>query len=158
MSRFEDDREVFAIGDLHGNHAGLRNILLRCSIIDRKDRWIARDIHLVQLGDILGRGGEPGKIFTLLKRLEQEAVDFGSQVHMLLGNHEAMSISGMLVYNTMEEFQDLADESLLETVGEEDGINERPGVRAAAGRESNGEKGGYGRRLDMLGARGFREA
>ena len=27
----------------------------------------------MQLGDILGRGGEPGKIFKLLKRLETEA-------------------------------------------------------------------------------------
>ena len=114
MTTFNGINQVIAVGDLHGNYDGLRAILIRCGVLDKKDRWIAKNTHLVQLGDVLGRGGEPGKIFRLLKRLEQEAPDFGSQVHLLLGNHEAMSISGMLMYNTVEEFRDLAGEDWLE--------------------------------------------
>ena len=67
-----------------------RYVMEKTGILDRRDRWAAHDTRLVQLGDILGRGGEPGKIFRLLKRLEQEAPAYGSSVHVLLGNHEAM--------------------------------------------------------------------
>ena len=114
QSVFPEADKILAVGDLHGNYAGFRRILLEAGIIDKRGHWRARDTHLVQLGDILGRGGEPGKIFKLLKRLEAEAPEFGSCVHVLLGNHEAMSMSGLTIYNTMEEFQDLAGEDMLE--------------------------------------------
>jgi hypothetical protein len=163
---------IVAVGDLHGNFPGLRRILQRTGLIDRRDRWCAHDTHLVQLGDILGRGGEPGKIFRLLGRLEQEAPAFGSRVHVLLGNHEAMSMSGMLMYNTLEEFRDLADQDLIAPSeadltdggigrGAEDGTSfegrgepSADGARVPAG-------GGGGRlagRLDMLGCREFRDS
>lgn len=139
---------IVAIGDLHGNYAGFHRILQKTGILDRKDRWAARDTHLVQLGDILGRGGEPGKIFRLLKRLEQEAPAFNSRVHVLLGNHEAMSMSGMLMYNTLEEFRDLADEDLLEPA--------REGVRE--GRRAAAPDLRLGKRLDLMGCREFRDS
>ena len=142
--------KVVAVGDLHGNYAGLHRILQQTGLIDRRDRWIARDTHLVQLGDILGRGGEPGKIFRLLKRLEVEAVDLGSRVHILLGNHEAMSMSGMLMYNTMEEFRDFAEEDLLEPYrGEPAMEGKRFGAAAVDVR--------LGNRLDIMGCREFRD-
>ena len=142
---------IVAVGDVHGNYAGLRRILAKTGIIDRKDRWAARDTHLVQLGDILGRGGEPGKIFRLLKRLEQEAPAFGSRVHVLLGNHEAMSMSGMLMYNTLEEFRDLADERLLDPVPD--------GAAGEAWRSApEALLRGLGRRLDIMGCREFRDS
>lgn len=142
---------IVAVGDLHGNYAGLHRILLKTGIIDRRDRWIASDTHLVQLGDILGRGGEPGKIFRLLKRLEQEAPASGSRVHILLGNHEAMSMSGMLMYNTLEEFRDLADEDLLESA---------QGEPAAEGRRFGSTSADLrlGKRLDLMGCREFRDS
>ena len=113
-SAYRGIRQVIAIGDLHGNYAGFKTILRRCGLIGRHDAWIARDTHLVQMGDVLGRGGEPGKIFRLLRRLEQEAPESGSRVHLLLGNHEAMSMRGLLAYNTLQEFQDMADAGLLD--------------------------------------------
>lgn len=142
---------IVAIGDLHGNYAGLHRILQKTGILDRRDRWVAHDTRLVQLGDILGRGGEPGKIFRLLKRLEQEAPRYGSSVHVLLGNHEAMSMSGMLMYNTLEEFRDLAEEDLLETA--RGGAPREDRDRGASPAELR-----MGRRLDLMGCREFRDS
>ena len=130
---------VVAVGDLHGNHAGLRRILRETCLLDRKDRWVARDTHLVLLGDVLGRGGEPGKIFALVRRLEAEAPARGSRVHLLLGNHEAMNLGGILRYNTLEEFRDLSEAGLGEAAD--------PGLDPQ-----------LGKRLDALGARAFRIA
>jgi hypothetical protein len=170
MSRsiHEGAGRIVAVGDLHGNFPGLRRILQRAGLIDRRDRWCAHDTHLVQLGDILGRGGEPGKIFRLLGRLEREAPAFGSRVHLLLGNHEAMSMSGMIMYNTLEEFRDLADQDLLAPSGEghpDVGTGRDPhGGGAAEGREGRGDgrtrvpAGRPGSRLDMLGCREFRDS
>lgn len=154
QSVFPEADKILAVGDLHGNYAGFRRILLEAGIIDKRGHWRARDTHLVQLGDILGRGGQPGKIFKLLKRLEAEAPEFGSRVHVLLGNHEAMSMSGLIIYNTLEEFQDLAGEDLLEE-GSEGPWESRPCSQAEAPPAVDAK---LGKRLDMLGCLEFRAA
>lgn len=102
-------QDIIAIGDLHGNYAGLWAILTELEIIDAQGHWCGGNTHVVQMGDVLGRGGEPGKIFALFMRLELEAEAAGGGFHMLLGNHEVMSIRGTLVYNTPAEFQDIAE-------------------------------------------------
>jgi hypothetical protein len=140
QSVFSGVGRIVAIGDLHGNHAGFKRILREAGILDAGGHWCALDTHLVQLGDILGRGGEPGKIFKLLKRLEEEAPAFGSRVHVLLGNHEAMSMSGLILYNTIEEFRDLTEQDLL-------------GLGAQCVQD-----GKLAKRLDILGAKEFRAA
>lgn len=134
---------IVAVGDLHGNYPGLRRILAETGLVDREARWRARGAHLVLMGDVLGRGGEPGKIFALVRRLEREAPLFGSRVHLLLGNHEALALRGVLRYNTLEEFRDIAAEGW---AGEEEGD---------AAQDTDAK---FARRLDMLGAREFREA
>jgi hypothetical protein len=178
QSVFSDVGRILAIGDLHGNYPGFKRILHEAGILDAHGHWCARDTHLVQLGDILGRGGEPGKIFKLLQRLEAEAPEFGSRVHVLLGNHEAMCMSGLILYNTMEEFQDLAGEDLLEKGARPESGSDWSAVesiaaeaadelQAAAAREGAGKGRGrfgaaldpkLGKRLDMLGCREFRAA
>jgi hypothetical protein len=158
-SAFSEVGKVIAIGDLHGNYGGFRKILLETGLINKYGHWQAWDTHLIQLGDILGRGGEPGKIFTLLRRLEIEAPEFNSHVHVLLGNHEAMSMSGLLMYNTMEEFQDLTEQDLvdpLEAIGDPVSATRKvvplphlPDWRPVADAKMEG-------RMDMLGCREFR--
>lgn len=151
-ARVDADR-IVAIGDLHGNHAGLRRILKETGLIDGKGRWTARDTHLVLMGDVLGRGGEPGKIFALIRRLEAEAPARGSRVHLLLGNHEALALLGILRYNTLEEFRDVAAEGW----APEGGPDSEPCEAFVA--ESVPELDAkFGKRLDMLGARAFRMA
>lgn len=180
-SVFSDVGRILAIGDLHGNYPGFKRILHEAGILDGHGHWCARNTHLVQLGDILGRGGEPGKIFGLLKRLEREAPEFGSRVHVLLGNHEAMCMSGLILYNTIEEFQDLAAEDLLEKGAKpesgpdwtaveaiaEEALAAAAEAEAADGRGAKGRGRGssgnapdpkLGKRLDMLGCREFSAA
>lgn len=155
---FSDVGRVVAIGDLHGNEPGFRSILRETGLTDRHGDWIARDTHLVQLGDILGRGGEPGKIFRLLQRLEAQAPEFGSKVHVLLGNHEAMSMSGLILYNTLEEFQDLAGQHLLDwTETDAAAADGSPADWSPAGAALTAEQK-LGKRMDMLGCREFRAA
>jgi hypothetical protein len=160
QSVYSDAGRVLAIGDLHGNYAGFKRILTEAGVIDKRGHWRARDTHLVQLGDILGRGGEPGKIFKLLRRLEVEAPERGSRVHVLLGNHEAMSMSGLIIYNTLEEFQDLADEEFLDDAPRRKGDAERPAERIAAEKRPPARSldPKLGKRLDLLGAGEFRSA
>jgi hypothetical protein len=180
QSVFSDVGRVLAVGDLHGNYPGFKRILQEAGILDKRGHWRARDTHLVQLGDILGRGGEPGKIFKLLKRMEEEAPEFGSRVHVLLGNHEAMSMSGLILYNTLEEFRDLAGEDFLEDKGflkESAAKRKEPAAAAfAVSAARAGHRGPHGeprpemaeaealaaaklgKRLDMLGCKEFRAA
>jgi len=148
QSAYADPGWILVIGDLHGNHAGLRRILLETGLIDGKGRWTARDTHLVLMGDVLGRGGEPGKIFELVRRLETEAPALGSRVHLLLGNHEALALLGILRYNTLEEFRDVAAA---------DWSPGRPEAGEPAEEESELDAK-FGKRLDMLGARAFQMA
>jgi len=143
---------ILAIGDLHGNHAGLRRILLDTGLIDGKDRWVARDTHLVLMGDVLGRGGEPGKIFDLVRRLETEAPVLGSRVHLLLGNHEALALLGILRYNTLEEFRDVA---AADWAPDQTGSEAGETISAENRTELDAK---FGKRLDMLGAREFQMA
>ena len=50
----------------------------------------------MQTGDILDRGSDARKIFDLLMRLEKEAAAAGGMVHVLLGNHEEMTLTGIV--------------------------------------------------------------
>lgn len=88
---------VVAIGDLHGDYDRFVFILSNPNvrIVDNELRWAAGKTHLVQLGDIMDRGPDAKKIFDLLMRLEEEAEAAGGMVHVLIGNHEEMNITGV---------------------------------------------------------------
>lgn len=85
---------IVAVGDLHGDYKNFVKILKdpEIRIINEDLHWIAGKTHLVQIGDVMDRGPDPGKIFELLRKLEQEAEEAGGKVHMLIGNHEEMNI------------------------------------------------------------------
>src|SRR3989338_9109444 len=93
---------IFAVVDLHGNYEGFRAILHACDLIGAGDHWTGGDSHLVQLGDVFGRGGHPGRILNLIRRLQDEAAAQGGSVRMLLGNHEILALRGSVRYNTQE--------------------------------------------------------
>jgi hypothetical protein len=101
---------VVAVGDLHGDYDRFVFILANpgVGIIDENLRWAAGSTHLVQLGDIMDRGPDARKIMDLLMRLEKEAEESGGMVHVLIGNHEEMNITGIALdypqYVTPEQF------------------------------------------------------
>jgi hypothetical protein len=90
---------VVAVADLHGDYEQFIYILAhpQVGLIDNDLRWVGGKAHLVQLGDVMDRGNppRPRKIFDLIMRLEKEAAAAGGMVHMLLGNHEEMNITGI---------------------------------------------------------------
>ena len=89
---------VVAFADVHGAYAELLGLLRETGIVDAQDHWAAGNTHLVSLGDLLDRGADSRKVMDLLMRLQGEAPAAGGQVHVLLGNHEAMNLLGDLRY------------------------------------------------------------
>jgi Calcineurin-like phosphoesterase len=102
------DRMV-AFADVHGAYAELLEMLRETGIVDARDRWAAGQTHLVSLGDLLDRGADSRKVMDLLMRLQGEAQAQGGQVHVLLGNHEAMNLLGDLRYVDAGEYASYGD-------------------------------------------------
>ncbi|MGQ0835928.1 MAG: metallophosphoesterase [Gammaproteobacteria bacterium] len=104
-----------AFADVHGAYPELVSLLQSAGVIDEKLRWQAGATHLVSLGDLLDRGPASRQVMDLLMRLEQEAQSAGGRVHVVLGNHELMNLTGQLEYVSPAEFasyQDLESEDV----------------------------------------------
>ncbi len=95
---WRDVERVVAFADVHGAYAELTPLLRETGIVDQDLHWSAGRTHVVSLGDLLDRGADSRKVMDLLMRLQQEAAAAGGQVHVVLGNHEAMNVLGDLRY------------------------------------------------------------
>jgi hypothetical protein len=93
-------RRIVAIGDLHGDLGAARAALRLAGAIDAEDRWIGKDLTIVQIGDEIDRGDEDKEVLELFDRLAAEAPKAGGAVIPLLGNHELMNAAGDLRYVT----------------------------------------------------------
>ena len=98
--RLPATKRVVAIGDLHGDLAAMRAAFRAAGAVDDRDRWIARDLTIVQTGDVLDRGDEEQAMLDLLATWEQQASEFGSKLVLLDGNHELMNAAGDYRYVT----------------------------------------------------------
>jgi hypothetical protein len=87
-------RRIVAIGDVHGDAAKFLRCLRMAGVVDTNGQWIAGDTHLVQTGDVMGRGRATRRVLDTLMALEPQAARAGGRVHMLLGNHEARVLAG----------------------------------------------------------------
>lgn len=108
-SRLPAPPRLVAIGDLHGDFEATRSVLRLAGAIDEQDRWIGKELVVVQTGDQLDRGDGERKILDLLERLTAEAKAAGGALHVLNGNHELMNAAGDLRYVTAGGFVDFAD-------------------------------------------------
>jgi hypothetical protein len=106
---WKDVEKIIAIGDIHGDYDNFVMILKRAELVDNELKWTGGKTHLVQTGDILDRGDNAKEVFDLIKKLEIEAEKAGGKVHMLIGNHEEMNITGTAfrqpAYVTAEQFK-----------------------------------------------------
>lgn len=93
---WDDIERVVAIGDVHGAYPALVSLLKASGVVDDNLAWQGGSTHLVSLGDLLDRGPESRKAMDLLMRLQTEAKSSGGHVHVVLGNHEIMNLSGDL--------------------------------------------------------------
>lgn len=100
---------IVVVGDLHGDYAAYRAILRASGLIDRRDRWSGSRTIFVQTGDIVDRGPESLRIMRHLMRLQRQAARAGGRVVALVGNHEAMNVTGDLRYVHSGEYAAFAD-------------------------------------------------
>jgi hypothetical protein len=100
---------IVAIGDLHGDYASYLAALQAAGLVDAKGKWTGGATHLVQTGDIPDRGPDTRRIITHMAKLAQEAAKKGGYVHNLMGNHEAMNVTGDLRYVSAGEYAAYAD-------------------------------------------------
>lgn len=96
---------VVAIGDLHGDYEQYLRVMRAAGLLDKKGKWSGGDTHLVQTGDITDRGPHSRKIIDHLVKLSKQARREGGYIHMLIGNHEAMNVTGDLRYVSSGEYQ-----------------------------------------------------
>lgn len=104
---------IIAIGDLHGDLTALIYALTRAGLIDENGKWIGNNSIVVQVGDVLDRGGrgvsvpstdglEEVQIFHYLYKLNKQARRDNGRVISLIGNHELMNMLGDFRYASSE--------------------------------------------------------
>lgn len=92
------NHKIIAIGDIHGDVESLKLILRHSNLIDENDEWIAEDVMLVQVGDILDRGVFGTYIYDYLLKLQKDAIKKNSKVILIMGNHEQLNLCGAFHY------------------------------------------------------------
>ncbi len=102
--RWQNVDRVVAFGDVHGANDALLELLQFLEIIDAEQSWTGGRTHLVSLGDLLDRGPDSRAAMDLLIRLQREAEAAGGKVHVVLGNHELMNLTGDLRYISAGEY------------------------------------------------------
>ncbi|MFZ6756770.1 metallophosphoesterase [Undibacterium sp. Ji50W] len=95
--KFKADK-VAAFSDIHGQFDLMRKLLQANGVINQDWRWTFGKGHLVIAGDVFDRGPNTTEALWLLYELEAQAQAAGGAVHLLLGNHEAISFAGDLRY------------------------------------------------------------
>ena len=107
-------RRIVAIGDIHGDFNALLIALYKAKVIDLKGHWNGGDTKVIQVGDLLDKGGrgvpeDEGKdckddsewrIILFLEYLNKEAKKDDGAVFILIGNHEIMNFRGDMRYTT----------------------------------------------------------
>ncbi len=112
---FNTNSRVVAFGDVHGAYDDWVALLRETGVIDARLDWSGGTTHLVSLGDLIDRGPGSRRVVELLMKLDGQARAAGGAVHLVLGNHEVMVMTGDLRYVSAEEFAAFAgDETAAE--------------------------------------------
>ncbi len=109
--RWEGVGRVVVFGDVHGAYTELVALLQQTGVVDKSLHWSGGATHLVSLGDLIDRGPGSRAVMDLMMRLETEAPRAGGFVHMVLGNHELMNLTGDYRYVSDAEYASFADAS-----------------------------------------------
>jgi len=152
--QFKGVDRVVAFADVHGAHTELVTLLRETGIVDAQDHWAAGRTHVASLGDLLDRGADSRKVMDLLMRLQGEAATAGGQLHVVLGNHEAMNVLGDLRYVDPGEYASYVDvESATERADRRKAWEAAQGPGSGAAFDQKFPPGYFGHRT-ALGPRG----
>ena len=102
-SAYKKVDSLYVIGDVHGRYEQLINLLQNSNIVDNDLNWIAGKSHIVFLGDLFDRGQDVTKLLWFIYGLEEKAETAGGKVHLVLGNHEIMTMTKDLRYVNQKE-------------------------------------------------------
>lgn len=89
---------VYLFGDVHGEFERVVRLLHNAGLIDADLAWTGGTRHVVFLGDLFDRGDDVTRVLWFIYGLERQARETGGGVHVVLGNHEVMVMSGDLRY------------------------------------------------------------
>lgn len=115
----ELSKKIVAIGDLHGDLKSTVKTLTMSNLIDASRNWIGKNTILIQMGDILDRGGRDNTygdensevtIINLFYKLKQQAKKKGGDVICLIGNHEMLNFQGVFDYCTKKSIRSFGSE------------------------------------------------
>ena len=112
--RFDGAERVVAIADIHGAYDAMVSTLQNADILGEDLSWVGEKATLVIVGDILDRGPKSRAAMDLLMRLEGEAESAGGRVQVLIGNHEAMILTGDMRYVSGPEYAAFAEDEVPE--------------------------------------------
>lgn len=94
MNISKPPRQLFAVGDVHGQYEAFVRILRHAKLVDAQLNWCGGRNRLLQIGDILDRGPHPKEVDALLDKLQPQAAAEQGEVIRLVGNHEAELLLG----------------------------------------------------------------
>jgi len=133
--------KIIVVGDIHGDYDRFIEILKATGVVDDELHWAAGNAHFVQTGDVMDRGPDARKILDLLMRLEKESEEAGGKVHVLLGNHEELNLTGSAFSNpdyvTRDQFVSFLPESYRRQ--QEDSLRKKIVEARRRGRRTSGE-------------------
>jgi len=95
---YPEPEKIFAVSDIEGEFEGFRKLMIANGVIDEQFNWTFGKGHLVIAGDLFDRGKQVTEYLWLLYGLEDKAKAAGGYVHVILGNHDVMNLSGDLRY------------------------------------------------------------
>ena len=88
---------LYVVSDVHGHLDDLRAGLREAGLLGDGDRWVGGDAELWLLGDMTDRGPYGVEVIDLMRSLQDQAP---GQVHVLMGNHEALAVGRALFPDT----------------------------------------------------------
>ncbi|TQV89446.1 metallophosphoesterase [Aliikangiella coralliicola] len=95
---YAGEYRVAAASDIHGQFDLFLQLLKNNNILDKNDKWNFSNGHFVITGDVFDRGPKVTEALWFLYDLEKQAERAGGKLHLLLGNHEVMTLNGDLRY------------------------------------------------------------
>ncbi len=97
--------KVLVLSDIEGEFTAGRRLLIAGGVMDSTCHWTFGTGHLAVAGDLFDRGTDVLAWLWLLYDLEQQARAAGGAVHVILGNHDIMQMSGDFRYTDARYFK-----------------------------------------------------
>ena len=95
---FPMPKKLLALSDIEGNLEHLITFLQFHTVIDAEFKWSWGKNHLLFNGDSVDRGDHVTELLWFMRELQRQAINAGGNVHVVLGNHEAMILANDIRY------------------------------------------------------------